>query len=177
MRLSKSRAETRHEAITCLLSRPWVRDGGVEIHDPDDALANENQFDALVTAAGLLRLVIEGDPLSSGAFEDPFAEGRILGTGAINFDLPEGDFVPDPYKDGRETLSRSLYCAEPSFRPGSPAQFRCPISNCTKVFVGSRGGWDAHVGSFRMHPTWEPEIKDHRQRLSVFREQYPEFFG
>lgn len=32
-----------------------------------------------VTAAGLLRLVIEGEPLSASMFEDPVAEGGILG--------------------------------------------------------------------------------------------------
>lgn len=95
VRLSKTRAETRHEAIKCLLSRPWVRDNGVMLHDIDAALADENQFDAMVTAAGLLRLVVEEEPLNSGALEDPVAEGGILGTGTINFDLPEADFLPD----------------------------------------------------------------------------------
>lgn len=178
MRLSKSRAEIRHEAIRCLLSRQWVHDSGVELYDTDAALADENEFDALVTATGLLRLVIEGEPLSSSAFEDPVAEGGILGTGTINFDLPEGDFIPDRGKGNVETFNRSFnVSSKPRLRAGARAEFRCPIPNCTKVFVGSRGGWDAHVGTPRMHPNWEPEIRDHRERLRVFRAQYPKFFG
>jgi hypothetical protein len=177
MGLSKTRAETRHEAIKFLLSRPWVHDSGVTLHDTDAALADENQFDALVTAAGLLRLVIEEEPLSSGTLEDPVAEDGILGTGTMNFDLPEVDFVPNGGTRQGGPFNRGVYCADkPSGHAGSGSEFRCPIPQCAKVFIGSRGGWDGHVGASRMHPNWQPHVKDHRERLKVFRAEYPEFF-
>ena len=178
MRLSKSRVATRHQAIRCLLSQSWVHDWGVALHDTDAALADENEFDALVTAAGLLRLVIEEESLSASVFEDPVAEGGILGTGTINFDLPEADFSPDPREDRHEILKPTVDCSlKSSRRAEASAEFRCPIPNCTKVFIGSRGGWDAHVGAFRMHPNWQPDVKEHRDRLQLFRAQYPEFFA
>jgi len=178
MRLSKTRAETRHEAIKYLLSRPWVHDNGVTLHDTDAALADENQFDALVTAAGLLRLVIEEEPLSSSVLEDPLAEGGILGTGTMNFDLPEANFVPLRGTPQSGPFTQATYCADnPSGRAGSGEEFRCPIPECAKVFIASRCGWDGHVGAFWRHPNWQPHIKDHRERLKVFRAKYPEFFG
>ena len=177
MKVSKSHAETRHHAIRCLLSRQWVQDGGVKLHDTDAALADENQFDALVTASGLLRLVLEGEPLSCDAFEDPVAEGGILGTATINFDLPECSFVPEPCKDGEPLYTSLDSFAKLNGRAETSTKFRCPIPNCTKVFIGSRGGWDGHVGTFRMHPEWEPDVKEHCDRLRVFRARYPEFFG
>src|SRR6202012_808332 len=67
--------------------------------------------------------------------------------------------------------------AKLSGRAETSTKFRCPIPNCTKVFVGSRGGWAGHVGTFRMHPDWEPYVKEHGDRLRVFRARYPEFFG
>lgn len=146
-------------------------------HDTDAALADENQFDALVTTAGLLRLVIEEEPLSSRALEDPVAEGAILGTGTVNFDLPEVDFAHHTGTRRRGPFTRDVYCTDrPSGRDGSDLQFQCPIPGCAKVFIGSRGGWDGHVGAFRMHPNWQPHIKDHRERLKVFRAEYPAFF-
>jgi hypothetical protein len=29
---------------------------------------------------------------------------------------------------------------------------------------------------FRMHPSWQSQIKDHATRLRAFRTEYPEFF-
>jgi hypothetical protein len=179
LRLSKTLAKTRHDAINHLLSRPWVARNAATIRDTDVARADENVFDALLTAAGLLRLVVEEEPLCSPAFEDPVAEGGILGTGSINLGLPETNFAPAAgsrvgplldvqlyHDDGKRTVDAT---------PGS--SYRCPIPGCQKVFSGTRGGWDSHVGAFRIHPRWHPIITDHRDRLEVFRTEYPEFFG
>jgi hypothetical protein len=121
LRIAKTRAETRHAAIKCLLSQPWIASNGVELRDTDAALIDENQFDALVTAAGLLRLVIEGEPLFSPAFVDPVAEGGILGTSTINFDLPEADFA---LVEG--TRSGGPFAAQREHLLGKPTSNRSP---------------------------------------------------
>lgn len=179
MRLSKTRAVTGQEAIECLLCRPWIAGNQVAVRDTEDALADENQFDALVTAAGLLRLVLEGQPLSSPNFEDPAAEGGILGTGTTNFDLAEIDFgaVGGIPSERHMTERRELRAANPSPYVMSSFSYPCPIPGCRKVFKGSRGGWDGHVGAFRMHPNWQPHITDHGDRLKAFRTEYESFFN
>ncbi len=55
---------------------------------------------------------------------------------------------------------------------GSP-EYRCPIPGCTKVFHGTRGGWDAHVASWRMHPHWHPDVTDGEERKRRFKGEYP----
>lgn len=54
-------------------------------------------------------------------------------------------------------------------------EYRCPIGGCTKVFRGSRGGWDAHVASPRIHPDWHPDIIDGRERKECFKAEYPDW--
>lgn len=51
--------------------------------------------------------------------------------------------------------------------------YPCPIPGCTKVFHGTRGGWDAHVASRRMHPHWHPDVIDGEERKRRFRREYP----
>jgi hypothetical protein len=57
------------------------------------------------------------------------------------------------------------------------AAYRCPIPGCEKVFHGSRGGWDGHVGSRRVHPDWHPEIEDSDERKRLFRSEFGHWFG
>ena len=60
---------------------------------------------------------------------------------------------------------------EPQSRDGP--EYRCPIPGCTKVFRGTRGGWDAHVASWRMHPDWHPDVTDGEELKRRFRREYP----
>jgi len=57
--------------------------------------------------------------------------------------------------------------------PRGGPEYRCPIPGCTKVFHGTRGGWDAHVASWRMHPHWHPDVIDGEERKRRFRREYP----
>ena len=57
--------------------------------------------------------------------------------------------------------------------PHRGLEYRCPIPGCTKVFRGTRGGWDAHVASWRMHPDWHPDVTDGEARKRRFRREYP----
>lgn len=55
-------------------------------------------------------------------------------------------------------------------------QYMCPIPGCDKIFNGSRGGWDGHAGSVRMHPDWHPDEEDHTKRVELFRLEFSDWF-
>ena len=55
-------------------------------------------------------------------------------------------------------------------------EYKCPIIGCDKVFINSRGGWDAHVGALKRHSHWYPEITDKMERKRVFKQDFPEWF-
>ena len=88
--VAKTDARCRRAAIASLLAQHWVRDGGVRFEDADPDTINEDAFDALVSAAGALRCVIEGTPLGY-ARTDP-VEGGILALDSLNLSLPERVF-------------------------------------------------------------------------------------
>jgi len=58
----------------------------------------------------------------------------------------------------------------------SEKHYDCPIANCSKVFINSRGGWDAHVGSLKLHHDWHPEEKDKTKRMKLFQIEFSEWF-
>ena len=60
---------------------------------------------------------------------------------------------------------------------GAGRSFRCPIEGCEKVYEGTRGGWDGHVGSSRIHPHWHPELASAGARKKQFETEFPDFFG
>jgi Uma2 family endonuclease len=84
--LAKTKPAVRREALEGLLAADWVRVHGVAVADVEAALGSEDDFDALIAAAALLRCLLEGTPLSDPALEDPVAEGGILGTGSVKLD-------------------------------------------------------------------------------------------
>jgi hypothetical protein len=59
---------------------------------------------------------------------------------------------------------------------GRSAELACPIPGCAHVFKGGRGGWDAHVASWRVHPSWMPDERDVQRRKELFRRAFPAFF-
>ncbi len=84
--IAKTKAPARAAALDELQQAAWLRASGVALEDLDPAYANEDDFDALMTAAALMRLVAESRPLAD-QFVDGYAEGGMLGTSGINFDL------------------------------------------------------------------------------------------
>ena len=65
----------------------WVRQHGVVLGGLDWARRREDGFDALLSAAALLRCVLEGTPLDSAGTHP--MEGGILGTESLNLKLRE----------------------------------------------------------------------------------------
>lgn len=170
--VAKTGWETRRAALASLAGSRWIRDLRVTLNDLIKAESDEDDFDALVTAAALLRCVLQRLPLH-GTDVDPIAEGGIIGTGSLNIDLPERRFSlpssndsavangPDRARDSGTTARRI---------------FPCPLPDCTKVFLGSRSGWDAHVASPRRHPSWHPGLRHGVQRKARFRLEFSSFF-
>lgn len=87
--------------------------------------------------------------------------------------------------DSARTHPRTLRCHPKGEIPPQPRdsedavveQHPCPIPGCTRVFTGTRSGWDAHVASLRFHPAWRPDVTDRMERKTLFRREFPQFFG
>ncbi len=80
--LGKTRREVRRATLAALQEADWVRSRRIQLGSLAAAEASEDDFDALLTAAALVRCIAEGQPLS-GELVDPAVEGGILGTGTV----------------------------------------------------------------------------------------------
>jgi hypothetical protein len=97
---------------------------------------------------------------------DPIWEGGILGTGGLAPREPGlSRSRPSRNRKRQATTTR---------RTDSPK--KCPIEGCREVFQSGRLGWDAHVGSERTHPDWEPSLVSSEDRKRAFREQFSDWF-
>jgi hypothetical protein len=177
MKVAKTDARCRHSAVQQLLGMRWVQSRGVSFEGIEWARYNEDDFDACLTAAALLRCCLEDLPFSQPLDVAAPAEGGILGSGSINLALPEASYRPEKSVPAvfKAPVPNEALSVRPTLRVGRG--FQCPIPGCVKVFVGSRGGWDAHVGSPRVHPLWHPEVTEPERRRYLFRLAYPAFLA
>ena len=180
--VAKTDVGVRREAISSLRAASWVRSLRVTLENLAEAEANEDDFDACVTAAALLRCVLDGSPLCPTQLESAASEGGMLGTGSVNLRLPQQAFASPgrmrpPVRPAAQTAERPIQAVrrEDYARDGARV-YRCPIAGCDKVFQGSRGGWDGHVGSLRVHPSWHPELESADARKRQYKIEFPEFF-
>ena len=74
--VAKTDARIRHEAIEQLLAMGWVRQHEVHFDGLEWARDSEDDFDACITAAALLRCVLEGLPFSQRLDASSPAEGE-----------------------------------------------------------------------------------------------------
>jgi 8-oxo-dGTP diphosphatase len=163
--IAKTDSNERRARLHELTSAPWVHAADVELGGLERAAAGEDDFDALMQAAALVRMVASEIPLSSH-LADPAWEGGILGTGGLV--LREPSRARSRPRRAQQSRSRS------GSRTGSLKQ--CPIPGCQKVFRSGRLGWDGHVGSASLHPEWEPTLSSPEERKLAFREQFSEWF-
>jgi hypothetical protein len=163
--IAKTSLDERRTRLSELSTAPWVREHAVELAGLNWAEKTEDDFDALMQAAALIRMVDSEIPLSS-YLADPAWEGGILATGGLVIREPA---FP---------RSRSARARKPqSEREGRAGSLKhCPIEGCQMVFRSGRLGWDAHAGSVSMHPEWEPTLVSAEDRKSAFREQFPHWF-
>lgn len=92
LRVAKTKADIRAAALAALAARPWLCELDVRIEGTRLALASEDHFDALLSAAGLLRSLLAGEPLHPAALSFASSEGGIVGSGAVDLDLREQTF-------------------------------------------------------------------------------------
>lgn len=166
LKIAKTRRDRRKEAVRDLCRTDWVARLGVKFVGLESANENEDDFDACLTAAALLRCVLDDLPLCSRDINR--IEGGMLGAGAVDLGLSERSFGT-----ARRAARDTAKSATKSFRQ----TFRCPIPRCEKVFTQGRLGWDAHIGSARLHPQWHPELKEAEDRKRHFKAEFPEFFS
>lgn len=80
--IGKTRRARRVDALRRLGGARWIPEHGVAMAGLEAAESNEDDFDALLTAAALVRHFAERTPLSCWLV-DPLVEGGILGTGLL----------------------------------------------------------------------------------------------
>ena len=80
LRLAKGSLSVRQSNVKQLQSADWVHGHRIRLDDLDYAVGNEDDFDACLTAAALLRLVLEHRGLANPSFVDIVSEGGILCT-------------------------------------------------------------------------------------------------
>jgi hypothetical protein len=173
--VAKTQRQIRCAAIEALRATEWVRNLGVTIENLVEAEANEDDFDALMTAAALLRCELEGIPLHRPCVCSDRAEGGILGSGSVNLDLRTLTFKPFPHRSSPSEPS-SVTAPNRAATPNTVGAFRCPIPGCEKLYAKTRSGWDAHVGSRRNHPCWRQELESAEERKNQFAAEFPDFF-
>ena len=170
--VAKTYKNVRCSAIATLQAAKWVRVLGVSIENVVDAQNNEDDFDACITAAALLRCVLEKGQLCLPSLDSARAEGGMLGTATVNLRLPEQKF-------GRTRASgeRATFGATSAIIRNGTRIFPCPIEGCETNFVNTRSGWDGHVGSIRIHPQWHPELTSDEERKRQFEIEFCDFFA
>ncbi len=177
--VGKAENQQREEACKRLLKAKWVRQNRIDLGNLTALIENEDDFDAHLTAAAVMRCVIERRPLATQDWIDEIVEGSMLLVGAVDPTLP-GRFLTTRSQNRRPSTSSSMHYVDTRIYELSTKTSRniysCPIPGCSKRFYGSRRGWDAHVASFRMHPDWHPNIKNGVERKRLFKKEFPEWF-
>ena len=199
--VAKGVSDNRNLACDHLQRATWITADAVDLGDLDRVRANQDDFDAHFTAAGVLRCSVEGRDLAERSWIDPTAEGSMLLAGPVDPSTRETNLTTLVGRLSVGDRSRSNVSSHASSRGerdrfensrahrpesgtragqgGAPASvaYRCPIPGCVKVFYGSRGGWDTHIEWLGMHPNWYPSITDRTERKRLFRREYRDWLA
>ena len=179
LRVSKTIQQQRKDACERLKTANWVTRNHIDLGELDALIKNEDDFDAHLTAAAVMRCIVERMPLTSQDWIDVIAEGSMLLVGTVDPTLKSRNLTTR-FQNKRSSISSSMHDVDtriygPSTKSSRNIYF-CPIPGCSKRFYGSRSGWDAHVASFRMHPDWHPNITNGAMRKRLFRKEFQEWF-
>ena len=178
--VSKTKQHEREKVCKLLVAANWVTRNHIDLGALDALIKNEDDFDAHLAAAAVMRCVVEQMPLTSQDWIDVIAEGSMLLVGTVDPTLKGRKLT---IRSQNEYLSKSSSMHDADTRIYGPLAkssgniYDCPIPCCSKQFDGARRGWDAHVASLRMHPDWHPDIKDGEKRKKQFREEFQEWFN
>lgn len=175
MPIAKTQRAARERACELLEGAAWVRESAVELGDLEAARENEDAFDSHLTAAAILRCVLDEYPLCDPEWIDPFAEGGMLPAGPVDPGLRA------KWLWGKEAASgaggKKAVARATSSHGAPPGKYACPIPGCSKVFRLGRCGWDGHVVSLRAHPDWYPDVEDAEERKRLFRREYGDWLA
>lgn len=168
--IAKTKQPVRQHALEMLLETAWIIREQIVIDDLHAAIENEDDFDALVSAAALTRLFLENASLDdkdeTNEIESKI-EGSVLGATSIDCTTGSLRYTQTGHRTER-TKGRQSNEAQPC---------RCPIPGCVYVYRKGRSGWDAHVASVSRHPDWHPVVRDAARRKKLFRLEFPEWFA
>ena len=167
--IAKTKQPVRQHALEMLLETAWIIREQIVIDDLHAAIENEDDFDALVSAAALTRLFLENafldDKDETNEIESKI-EGSVLG--ATSIDCTTGSLRITQTGHRRERTTGK--------QPEEAQPCRCPIPGCDYVYRKGRTGWDAHVASVSRHPDWHPDVRHAARRKKLFRLEFPEWF-
>ena len=96
MTVFKTKRQARNAACDRLAQAQWVGANRIDLGDLDPPQVNEDDFDAHITAAAVLRCVHEGRRLADPDWIEAKAEGTMLLAGVVE---------PDRRRDGSMTTS------------------------------------------------------------------------
>ena len=177
--VAKTKCEQRRAVCERIAHARWVESGRVDLGDlgplQDDTESAEDAFDSHVTAAAVMRCILDDRPLVAPDWIDPVAEGSMLLAGPVDPAPPARWFRMPPSVQTQGPRRASPPAANDTPLPKG-TEYRCPIPQCGKVFRESRSGWDAHVASLAKHRAWHPDVVDGKKRKDLFRQEYPGWF-
>ena len=183
--VGKTKPDQRNHVCNLLEDVAWVNVYDVDIGDIDPARDDEDDFDAHLTAAAVLRCYLEETPVVRHEWIDKVAEGSMLLAGPVDPTLKAKTITKSRKRPPQASLhlkpaaARTAKQSPQNSRPPPKhkrTDYRCPIPGCSKVFQGSRGGWDAHVASLRKHLDWYPDVKSPQLRKELFRRDFGGWF-
>lgn len=183
--VGKTKPDQRNHVCNLLEDVAWVNAYDVDIGDTAPARDDEDDFDAYLTAAAVLRCYLEETPVVRHEWIDQVAEGSMLLAGPVDPALKAKAITKSRKRPPQASLHLKPAAARTAkqnplnSRPPPKhkrTDYRCPIPGCSKVFQGSRSGWDAHVASLRKHLDWYPDVKSPQLRKELFRRDFGGWF-
>ena len=84
IRIAKTRRAERERVCELLMQAEWVACHRVDLGDLGPVRVSDDDFDAHMTASGVLRCVIEGAPLTRSEWVDAEVEGSMLLAGPVD---------------------------------------------------------------------------------------------
>ena len=142
--VAKVASDSRNLACDHLHCATWVTANAVDLGELDRVRANEDDFDAHFTAAGVLRCSVEGMDLAEQQWIDPTAEGSMLLAGPVDPSSREAKLttlverLSGALADGRGPTARRL--ATPLLRGLARAAAVSRSSRAQPHAPGTRGG-------------------------------------
>jgi hypothetical protein len=82
--IAKTKLEARQNALQDLCKAAWVSREHITIEDTRPAIENEDDFDALISAAALTRLFLEKAPVEEANDIESSVEGGVLGAASLS---------------------------------------------------------------------------------------------